>query len=202
MVEDSNGGGAVEEGSVEVITGFVGGLPREISDEEVLEKFKEYEGLSVDVKRFRNTLQSRGYGFVVFRTEEGLKRAIDELHETEVFGREISVERALPKPESTKGKGRRRRRGRRDSGEAAAPEGDQSFLYEQVDTLLKEKAEIAQENARLLGEGRTMAKELEILGETAAAQAKKCKDLEKKLKRSEEKVEALEAELKDLQKGG
>ena len=47
---------------------------------------------------------------------------------------------------------------------AEAADEDQSFLREQMETILKEKARLAQDNARLKREAQTMARELEILG--------------------------------------
>ena len=51
----------------------------------------------------------------------------------------------------------------RQVAEVAAEE-DQEFLRDQVETILREKAAMAQDNARLTREARAMAKQLEILG--------------------------------------
>lgn len=114
-------------------------------------------------------------------------KVVEELHlETVILREDLMKERVL-----------------RRAAEAA--DEDQSFLREQMETILKEKARLAQDNARLIREGRTMAKEMEILGvqlESAAAISKRAKEAEKKFKRekvarteAEESLETLRAEL-------
>ncbi|UPR03649.1 TPR repeat domain-containing protein [Chloropicon primus] len=82
----------------------------------------------------------------------------------------------------------------RQVAEVAAEE-DLSFLREQMEAVLKEKAGLAQDNARLAREGSTMAKQLEIL----EAQMDKGSDLSQKAKEMErrykkEKAARLDAE--------
>lgn len=49
------------------------------------------------------TGKSRGFGFVYFADEKGLRSAIDALHGTEWEGRRISVTRAIPQNETAPG---------------------------------------------------------------------------------------------------
>ena len=49
------------------------------------------------------TGKSRGFGFVYFADEKGLRSAIDALHGTEWDGRRISVTRAIPQNETAPG---------------------------------------------------------------------------------------------------
>ena len=69
---------------------------------------------------------------------------------------ELSLEAVILREELSKERTLRRA--------AEAADEDQSFLREQMETILKEKARLAQENARLKREAQSMAKELEILG--------------------------------------
>ena len=82
---------------------------------------------------------------------------------------------------------------------AEAADEDQSFLREQMETILKEKARLAQDNARLRREAQTMAKQLEILtvqienaAEVRKNLPKRMKEVEKRYKK--EKAAKLEAE--------
>ena len=78
---------------------------------------------------------------------------------------------------------------------AEAADEDQSFLREQMETILKEKARLAQDNARLRRESQTMAKQLDILTlqlEKAALLPKRMKEVEKRYKK--EKAAKLHAE--------
>ena len=47
--------------------------------------------------------KSRGFGFVFFGDEKGLRSAIDALHGTDWDGRRISVTRAIPQSETAPG---------------------------------------------------------------------------------------------------
>ena len=49
------------------------------------------------------TGKSRGFGFVFFGDEKGLRSAIEALHGTEWEGRRISVTRAIPQNETAPG---------------------------------------------------------------------------------------------------
>ena len=49
------------------------------------------------------TGKSRGFGFVYFADEKGLRSAIDGQHGTEWEGRRISVTRAIPQNETAPG---------------------------------------------------------------------------------------------------
>jgi len=49
------------------------------------------------------TGRSRGFGFVFFADEKGLKSAIAAMHQSEMDGRKISVTRAIPQSETVPG---------------------------------------------------------------------------------------------------
>ena len=86
---------------------------------------------------------------------------------------------------------------------AEAADEDQSFLREQMETILKEKARLAQDNARLKREAQTMARELEILGvqvERASHLPKRAKEVERKYKKEKELKEEAEETVKELRK--
>ena len=44
----------------------------------------------------RVTNRSRGFGFVHFNNKEDMDEAVEKMHETELDGRKISVNRAIP----------------------------------------------------------------------------------------------------------
>ena len=44
----------------------------------------------------RVTQRSRGFGFVHFDNKEDLEEAVEKMHDTEIDGRKISVNRAIP----------------------------------------------------------------------------------------------------------
>lgn len=44
----------------------------------------------------RVTQRSRGFGFVHFGNKEDMEEAVEKMHDTEIDGRKISVNRAIP----------------------------------------------------------------------------------------------------------
>merc|ERR1711937_832346 len=79
------------------IKAFIGGLAWEVTDGALEDEFKKYNIVSASVATHRDSGRSRGFGFVVFETEEGRDEAIKELHETEKWGRRITVAPAVPR---------------------------------------------------------------------------------------------------------
>ena len=77
---------------------FVAGLPYDLDDaelEEIFEKFGKVASAKVAIDR--ETGKSRGFGFVEMSDDEAAKKAIAELDQATVEGRNIRVMEAKPK---------------------------------------------------------------------------------------------------------
>lgn len=74
---------------------FVGSLPWSV-DEQLLQSTFEQHGnvISAKVINDRETGRSRGFGFVEMENSDDAKRAIKELNESELGGRNIIVNEA------------------------------------------------------------------------------------------------------------
>ena len=85
---------------------YVGSLAYSIKDDELKKLFEEHgEVVSAQVIMDRDSGQSKGFGFVEFKTEEEAKAAIKALDGKEVDGRAIMVNEARPKTEHSGGGG-------------------------------------------------------------------------------------------------
>lgn len=76
---------------------YVGNLPFAVDDEKLRELFSSYgeiEEANVIINKFNN--RSKGFGFVTFKDEADAKKAIAEMNEKEVEGRQIKVNEAKP----------------------------------------------------------------------------------------------------------
>ncbi|KAL6761743.1 hypothetical protein V8C86DRAFT_2530940 [Haematococcus lacustris] len=82
---------------------FVGGLSYQINYEDLRKAFERYDAISAEVMVDRHTGRPRGFGFVYFKDEQGLKDAIEQMHEKELEGRRISVTRAVPQDQTKPG---------------------------------------------------------------------------------------------------
>jgi cold-inducible RNA-binding protein len=85
---------------------FVGNLSFSIGETELKQLFEQKGGVeSATVMRDAETGRSRGFGFVEMSTEEAAQKAIKELNEFSVDGRNLTVNEARPKPERHGGGG-------------------------------------------------------------------------------------------------
>lgn len=76
---------------------FVGGLPYAVTSEELRTTFEAVGTVvSADVIFDKYSGQSKGFGFVEMATDEDTQRAIEQLNDTEIGGRKISVGEARP----------------------------------------------------------------------------------------------------------
>ncbi len=92
---------------------FVGNLSFNVGEAELKQLFEQKGGVeSVTVMRDTETGRSRGFGFVEMSTEEAAQKAIKELNEFSVDGRNLTVNEARPKPERHGGFGGGGGRGR------------------------------------------------------------------------------------------
>ncbi len=78
---------------------FVGGLPQEVSEEEITQHFAEFgEVEGVNLKTDPNTGRSRGFCFVVFKTTEGVDKACGVSEEKHTLkGKKVAVKKAQAK---------------------------------------------------------------------------------------------------------
>jgi RNA recognition motif-containing protein len=92
---------------------YVGNLPYSTTDDDLRTLFAQFgEVQSVSVIADRFTGQSKGFGFVMMDAKGG-QEAINQLHQSEIAGRAITVNEARPREESadrgkSSGGGRRR----------------------------------------------------------------------------------------------
>ncbi len=92
---------------------FVGNLSFSVGEAELKQLFEQKGGVeSVTVMRDTETGRSRGFGFVQMSSDEAAQKAIKELNEFSVDGRNLTVNEARPKPERRGGFGGGGGRGR------------------------------------------------------------------------------------------
>ncbi|MBD3282108.1 MAG: RNA-binding protein [Candidatus Portnoybacteria bacterium] len=79
---------------------YVGGIPYETTEDSLKDLFSKIGTVeSVAIITDRMSGRSKGFGFVEMSTEEEAKKAIDELNESELGGRKITVNEARPREE-------------------------------------------------------------------------------------------------------
>jgi cold-inducible RNA-binding protein len=85
---------------------YVGNLSFSVGEAVLKQLFEQKGGVdSVTVMRDIETGRSRGFGFVEMSSEEDAQKAIKELNEFSVDGRNLTVNEARPKPERRGGFG-------------------------------------------------------------------------------------------------
>ncbi len=79
---------------------YVGNLPYSVNDDALKEMFSSYGNvLSASIIMDRMSGRSKGFGFVELEDGAEAQRAISEMHEKDVGGRNIVVSVARPKEE-------------------------------------------------------------------------------------------------------
>lgn len=79
---------------------YIGNLPYETDDAALKELFGSFgDVVSATVITDRATGRSKGFGFVEFASEDAGMKAIQEMDNSEVGGRNIKVSKARPKRE-------------------------------------------------------------------------------------------------------
>ena len=79
---------------------YVGNLPREVTEAELLEAFQAFgEVASAKIITDRLSGQSRGFGFVEMPTDGEAESAIEGLNGTDMKGRTLNVNKARPRPD-------------------------------------------------------------------------------------------------------
>jgi len=89
---------------------YVGNLSFSIDDEALKKLFSSYGEIEeVTVIKDKYSGRSKGFGFVTFKKDESAKKAISEMNEKEVEGRNLKVNEARPMEERPKRDFQRRR---------------------------------------------------------------------------------------------
>jgi RNA recognition motif-containing protein len=85
---------------------YVGNLPYEVGEQDLQELFGRAGTVeTVNVMRDMATGRARGFAFVEMSTDEEAQKAIRELNEYSLGGRNLTVNEARPKPERSGGFG-------------------------------------------------------------------------------------------------
>lgn len=80
---------------------YVGNLNYDLQEDDLKQIFSEYgEVVSVKIITDKYTGRGKGFGFVEMSKDEEASKAIDELNEKEVQGRNLKVNKARPPRES------------------------------------------------------------------------------------------------------
>ena len=85
---------------------FVGNIDYNVSENDVQDHFsKAGTVVSVNIVQDRTTGKSRGFGFVEMASQEEARKAVAELHQSELGGRRLTVNEARPMEERPRGGG-------------------------------------------------------------------------------------------------
>ena len=88
---------------------YIGNLPFTMGEEDLREIFEEYgEVSSAKIVMDKLTGRSKGFGFVEMDDDDTAKKAIEELNNAEVGGRNIKVNESKPRENNSRGGGDRR----------------------------------------------------------------------------------------------
>ena len=80
---------------------YVGGLPEEVTEDLLKAAFEPFgEVVEVDIPQDFQTQGHRGFGFVQMETTEDAAAALDNMHESEIYGRTIRVRPAQPRKQN------------------------------------------------------------------------------------------------------
>jgi RNA recognition motif-containing protein len=86
---------------------YVGNLPYNVVEEDLREIFEEYgEVTSVKIISDKLTGRSKGFGFVEMDEDQEAKKAIEELNNAELSGRNIKVNESRPRSNDSRGDSR------------------------------------------------------------------------------------------------
>jgi RNA recognition motif-containing protein len=88
---------------------YVGNLPYSVVEEDLREIFEEYgEVASVKIISDKLTGRSKGFGFVEMDDDQEAQKAIEELNNADLSGRNIKVNESRPRSNDSRGGGNRR----------------------------------------------------------------------------------------------
>ena len=79
---------------------YVGNLSYDMTEDDLRTTFQAYGDVdSANIITDRDSGRSKGFGFVEMPNDDHAKAAIDELNDTELSGRNVTVNKARPRPE-------------------------------------------------------------------------------------------------------
>ncbi|MFW5831372.1 MAG: RNA recognition motif domain-containing protein [Prolixibacteraceae bacterium] len=85
---------------------YCGNLPYNVVEEDLREIFEEYgEVSSVKIINDKLTGRSKGFGFVEMDDDDEARKAIEELNNAELSGRNIKVNESRPRSNDNRGGG-------------------------------------------------------------------------------------------------
>ncbi|WP_321373962.1 RNA-binding protein [uncultured Draconibacterium sp.] len=85
---------------------YIGNLPFNMGEEDLREIFEEYgEVASAKIIMDKFTGRSKGFGFVEMEDDSEANKAIEELNNAEVAGRNIKVNESKPRENNNRGGG-------------------------------------------------------------------------------------------------
>jgi len=85
---------------------YVGNMSFDITEEELRDAFEAHgEVTSVNIIMDRNSGRSKGFGFIEMSDEQSALAAIEALHDTELKGRKLNVNKAKPRTERSDNRG-------------------------------------------------------------------------------------------------
>ena len=85
---------------------YCGNLPYNVVEDDLKEIFEEYgEVSSVKIINDKLTGRSKGFGFVEMDNDDEARKAIEELNNAELSGRNIKVNESRPKSNDSRGGG-------------------------------------------------------------------------------------------------
>jgi len=83
---------------------YVGNLPREVTETELLEAFQAFgEVASANIITDKLSGESRGFGFVEMPTDGEAEKAITGLNGKDMKGQTLNVNKARPRPDRNQG---------------------------------------------------------------------------------------------------
>nr|WP_319570565.1 RNA-binding protein [uncultured Draconibacterium sp.] len=85
---------------------YIGNLPFNMGEEDLREIFEEYgEVASAKIIMDKFTGRSKGFGFIEMEDDSEANKAIEELNNAEVAGRNIKVNESKPRENNNRGGG-------------------------------------------------------------------------------------------------
>jgi RNA recognition motif-containing protein len=88
---------------------YVGGLANQVTEDDLRKAFEAFGQVeSANIIKDKFSGESRGFGFVQMPSKQEAQKAIEQLNQTDLMGRTITVNEARPRAERPSGSGRGR----------------------------------------------------------------------------------------------